>query len=144
MKAIHLVGRIFIGGIIVVSALINLLNFNATVAYTQSMNVPAAGPLTLLAMLLLLASGLSLLTGILPRLGILGMVVFLIPVSILMHPFWLPQDPLMAFIQMRFFEENMMLLGSVLMFLAIPTPWPYSLKLPVARRAEDRALSQAD
>jgi putative oxidoreductase len=127
MKVVHLIGRLLLGGFMIYSSVSNLIQFNSTVAFTQAMGVPFPQLASIVAMLLLLVAGLSMLTGFQPRIGIGAMALFLVPVTLLMHQFWIVQDPFQRLIQERFFLVNMGLLGSALMFLAIPTPWPFSL-----------------
>ena len=85
--------------------------------------------------LLLLAAGLSFLFGLFPRLGVAAVVLFLVPVTLIMHAFWADHDPMQRQSNIINFTRNIGLLGSSLMFLAVPRPWPYSverrLRLPV-------------
>jgi len=136
MKVAHLIGRILLGGFLVFGSIMNLVQFKATVAFAQAYGVPYPQFLSLVAMLLLLAGGTSILTGFQPRVGIVVMMVFLIPVTLMMHQFWKIQDPMQSLIQEKFFMENIGLLGSMLMFLAIPTPWPFSLGQPASQETQ--------
>jgi putative oxidoreductase len=43
------------------------------------------------------------------------LVVFLIPVSFAMHPFWTVQDPMMHAAQLAHFMKNVALLGAALL-----------------------------
>jgi uncharacterized membrane protein YphA (DoxX/SURF4 family) len=78
---------------------------------------------------LLLLGGLSILLGLYPLVGSVLLVVFLLPVSLMMHNFWKVQDPQMKAAEKVNFIKNMALLGGVLMLLALPTPWPFSVPL---------------
>jgi uncharacterized membrane protein YphA (DoxX/SURF4 family) len=122
-----LVGRILLGGFY----LMNALN-HFTQAGNMSQEVASKGvPFPMLAVLgtglLLLLAGLSILLGIYPRIGVLLLVIFFLPVTFMMHNFWSETDPMMRLNQMVHFMKNLALLGSSLMFLAIPEPWPLSL-----------------
>ena len=77
--------------------------------------------------LLLAIAGVTLILGVFPRLGVAALVLFLVPVSFFMHAFWSDTNPAARMADMVNFTKNMALLGSSLMFLAIPEPWPYSL-----------------
>ena len=44
-------------------------------------------------------------------------------------PFWTVQDAQTRAVDLINFTKNMALLGALLMFLAIPSPWPASLRL---------------
>ena len=52
--------------------------------------------------------------------------IFLVIVSFKMHAYWTDADPNAKMVNMQHFLKNMALLGAALMFLAIPTPWPYA------------------
>jgi putative oxidoreductase len=45
-------------------------------------------------------------------------VLFLVPVTIMIHPFWKVQDPAAKMGEMINFTKNLALLGAVLMMLA--------------------------
>jgi hypothetical protein len=44
-----------------------------------------------------------------------------------MFPFWKEQDPMAKTAEMINFMKNIALMGSALMLLGIPQPWPFSL-----------------
>jgi hypothetical protein len=44
-----------------------------------------------------------------------------------MHRFWDVEDPMQRMGERVNFNKNIALIGSTLMFLAIPQPWPYSV-----------------
>jgi putative oxidoreductase len=58
---------------------------------------------------------LSILLGYRARLGAWLIVLFLIPVTFMMHKFWTVQDPMMAQIQMVMFMKNVSMLGGALL-----------------------------
>jgi hypothetical protein len=45
----------------------------------------------------------------------------------MIHNFWAVEDQQMKMAEMVNFTKNLALAASALMFLAIPTPWPFSL-----------------
>ncbi len=65
--------------------------------------------------------------------------MFLLPVTLIMHAFWADHDAARRSLNIVHFAKNFGLLGSTLMFAAIPRPWPYSLerrlRLPVRASA---------
>ena len=61
-----------------------------------------------------LAGGLSLLLGYRTRLGAWLLVVFLVPVTLMMHAFWAVSDPAMFLIQLTLFVRNLTMLGAAL------------------------------
>jgi putative oxidoreductase len=64
---------------------------------------------------LAIAGGLSILLGYRAKLGAWLIVLFLVPVSLMMHKFWMVPDPMMAQIQMILFMKNVSMLGGALL-----------------------------
>ena len=62
-----------------------------------------------------IAGGLSILLGYRAKLGAWLIVLFLIPVTLMLHKFWLVQDPMMAQVQMILFMKNVSMLGGALL-----------------------------
>ena len=130
MDIVFLIGRIIVG----VYYLYNAANhFNlfgqagGLAAWTASKGVPAPKALVFVAGVLLTIGGLTILTGFYPVVGVVALVLFFIPVTYRMHDFWVETDAGARVNQMVNFTKNLGLLGSALMFLAIPQPWPLSL-----------------
>ena len=59
--------------------------------------------------------GLSILLGYRAKLGASLIVLFLIPVTLMMHKFWTIPDPMLAQIQMVMFMKNVSMLGGALL-----------------------------
>ena len=129
-RAAFLLGRVLVGAVYLGAGVGNLAALDGKAAYAAAKGVPAPTALVGLASLLLLAGGLSLLTGFRPQLGVLAMVVFLVPVTVIMHDFWNLEGARRQ-ANLQSFMANAAMLGSALMFLAIPQPWAGRL----ARRA---------
>jgi uncharacterized membrane protein YphA (DoxX/SURF4 family) len=121
-----LTGRLMVGGMYLYSGISNLLELGGKAGYAASKGLPDAQLWVTLASLLLVVAGLSLISGIQPRLGVGAVALFLIPVSIIMHNFW-ALEGMQRIAEMHAFLGNLALLGSAFMFLAIPRPWPLSL-----------------
>ncbi|HXC42208.1 MAG TPA: DoxX family protein [Candidatus Dormibacteraeota bacterium] len=86
-----------------------------TIAFAASQGVPLASFAVPFSGVLAIAGGLSILLGYRARLGAWLIVLFLVPVSLMMHKFWLVQDPMMAQIQMILFLKNVSMLGGALL-----------------------------
>lgn len=69
--------------------------------------VPAAG-------ILILLGGLSILLGYRARMGAWLIVIFLVPVTLIVHRFWGMSDPVRASLQQVMFLKNLALLGGAL------------------------------
>jgi len=85
------------------------------VAYAAAQGVPWASIVVPLSGLLALAGGLSILVGYRAKLGAWLLVLFLVPVTAMMHNFWAVHDPMMAQVQMAFFMKNVSMLGGALL-----------------------------
>jgi len=102
-----------------------------SIGYAASANVPLAPIVVPLSGVLAIAGGLSILLGYRARLGGWLLVLFLVPVTLMMHKFWTVQDPMMAQIQMILFMKNVSMLGGALLISQFGAG-PFSLD---ARRA---------
>jgi uncharacterized membrane protein YphA (DoxX/SURF4 family) len=127
MKILFLIGRIIFGGYFAYSGLNHFLNLSMMAGYAKSKGLPYPSLAVAFTGILLLLGGLSILLGIYPRIGVLFLVLFLLPTTLIMHNFWAVSDPQMKMVEMINFMKNMALLGATLMFLAIPIPWKLSL-----------------
>ena len=135
MSQAFLVGRILVGCYYLLSAFHHFTDVHVLSRYAAMHGVPAPQVAVIFGGVLLAVAGVSLLLGLYPDLGIAAVILFLVPVTLTMHAFWTDIDPSMRQIDLVNFTKNIALLGSSLMFLAIPRPWPYSverrLRLPV-------------
>ncbi|MFW6078301.1 MAG: DoxX family membrane protein [Gemmatimonadota bacterium] len=128
MEFAHLLGRILFGGYFVYNGLNHLVfGTEMLTGYASSKGVESPRTMVYLSGVLLLLGGLSLLLGVWPNWGILLLLVFLITVSFAMHAFWKEAQEARA-ADMINFTKNMALVGALLMFYAIPRPWPLSIE----------------
>ena len=111
--AVVLLGRFFFA-LIFLMAGANHFN-KQTIAFSASQGVPLASIAVPLSGVLAIAGGLSILLGYRARLGAWLIVLFLIPVTLMMHKFWTVTDPMMAQIQMILFMKNVSMLGGALL-----------------------------
>jgi len=135
MARAFLVGRILVGCYYLQSAFHHFTNVGHLSRAAAAHGVPAPEVGVIVGGLLLLVAGLSFLLGLFPRIGVAALVLFLVPVTLIMHAFWADNNPVQQQNNLINFTKNIGLLGSSLMFLAVPRPWPYSverrLRLPV-------------
>ncbi len=85
------------------------------VAYAAAQGVPLASILVPFSGVLAFAGGLSILLGYRAKLGAWLLVLFLVPVTVMMHNFWAVHDPMMAQIHMGMFVKNVSMLGGALL-----------------------------
>lgn len=95
--------------------------------YAGSKGVPAPKLAVIVSGLLLLVGGLSILLSFQPLIGVIALVIFFLPVTFMMHNFWAVEEEQIKRAEMVNFTKNLALMGSALMFLVIPTPWPFRL-----------------
>jgi putative oxidoreductase len=139
MAQAFLIGRVVVGLYWLYNAFKHFTNVGSLARAAGAHGVPAPEVFVVLGGVLLLVGGLSLLLGLFPRIGMLAIVMFLLPVTLIMHAFWADGDAARRSMNVINFAKNFALLGSTLMFAAIPRPWPYSierrLRLPVRASA---------
>ena len=128
MALAFLIGRLIFGGFFLFNGVNLLLTHAQSTQYAAAKGVPIPEVAVTVAALLLLFGSLSILIGWHPELGITAIVLFLAAVSFPMHNFWAIADGNQRMIEFANFIKNMALLGSALMMLAIPQPWPYSVE----------------
>ncbi len=79
--------------------------------------VPLAQVMVPLSGILALAGGLSVLLGYRARFGAFLLVLFLVPVTLVMHRFWGLPDPQLAMLQRVMFLKNLSMIGGALVFM---------------------------
>jgi putative oxidoreductase len=124
---IFLIGRLLLGGYFVFGGFNHFKMLTMMSGYAQSKGVPSPKAAVAFSGLLLLVGGLSILLGIYPTVGAIALVLFLVPVTFIMHAFWKVQDAQMKMGEMVNFTKNLALLGAALLLLSIPQPWSTSL-----------------
>ena len=113
MKYITLLGRVLYSFIFITAA---PGHFKAgTIAYAASTGVPMANILVPLSGALALLGGLSVLLGYKAKCGAWLLVVFLVPVTLMMHKFWGLPDPNAAMMQQIMFMKNVSMMGAALL-----------------------------
>jgi putative oxidoreductase len=86
-----------------------------TIAFSASQGVPLASIAVPLSGVVAIAGGLSILLGYHAKIGAGLLVLFLVPVTLMLHKFWTVTDPMMAQIQMILFMKNVSMLGGALL-----------------------------
>jgi putative oxidoreductase len=115
-------GRLFYVAIFLMSG---LTHFTAKpVAYAAAAGVPFPALAVPASGVLALAGALSVLLGYHARIGAWLLVLFLVPVTLMMHNFWAIKDPMMAQMQMAMFMKNVSMLGGALLISQFGAgPW---------------------
>ena len=113
MRYVTLAGRVLYSFIFLMAP---VSHFTAqAVAYAAQSRVPMPGLLVPLSGVIAFIGGLSVLLGYQAKRGAWLLVVFLVPVTFMMHAFWTVQDPMMHQFQLGMFMKNISLLGAALL-----------------------------
>jgi len=124
MRTIVPVGRVLFALIFVASMIGHFSS--AEIAQASAHGVPLATILVPLAGIIALAGGVSIRLGYRARFGAFLLLVFLVPVTLVMHKFWGIADPQMAMMQKVNFLKNTSLIGACLLVMYYGSG-PYSL-----------------
>jgi putative oxidoreductase len=127
IRIVLLIGRIVAGLFYLYAGINNFSNLPKSIGFAAYKGVPMPMIAVIVASTLLVIGGVSILLGYKPQLGVAAILFFLLPVTIMMHNFWAFDDPQARLEEMRSFLSNMALAGSSLMFLGLPSPWPWSV-----------------
>ena len=120
-----LLGRVLYSAIFILAS---FGHFTAkTINFAASQGVLFANILVPCSGLLALVGGLSILLGYKARYGAWLLVLFLVPVTYMMHKFWIISNPMMHDMQQAMFMKNVSMLGAALIIAHFGSG-PLSLK----------------
>jgi len=126
-SALLALGRTILGGYFAYNGVNHFVNRAMLADYARSKEVPAAGAAVPGSGAMILLGGLSVLTGVRPKIGASLIAGFLLAVSARMHDFWNVEDPQQQMQEFVNFSKNMALVGAACLVAALPEPWPVSL-----------------
>lgn len=127
IKFAYLVGRIIFGLYWLSAAFHHFKSLDYLAEYAKAKGVPSPKFAVAGSGVMLLMGGLSILLGICPTIGIALLVLFLLAVSFQIHNYWNVDDAQMKQVDQINFMKNMALVGALLMLLALPQPWLWSV-----------------
>ena len=127
MRPLFLLGRAIFGGYFLYNGINHLVHREMMSQYAGSKGVASPEAAVTTSGAMLVAGGLSVLTGLKPRQGLASIIGFLIPVSLQMHRFWDEQNPEKRMAEMINFSKNMALVGAALMMFELEEPWRTSI-----------------
>ena len=93
METLMFIGRILFAAMFVLSGINHFTKAEAMTGYAQFKGVPQPKLANLVSGALLVASGLSIILGIVADLGALVAAVLLVVMAVMMHDFWKQSDP---------------------------------------------------
>ncbi|MBI3344194.1 MAG: DoxX family protein [Gammaproteobacteria bacterium] len=116
-----LVGRILLVLIFILSGYGKLTGWDGTLGFMASKGIPLTSLFLALTIAVELGGGLLIALGLYARWAALAIFLFLIPVTLIFHPFW--SDPS----QMNTFMKNIAIMGGMLYIMTYGSG-PYSIK----------------
>jgi uncharacterized membrane protein YphA (DoxX/SURF4 family) len=122
-----LVGRVLLGLYFVRAGVNHLRHSGMLTGYAASKGVPMPKLAVPASGLLMLLGGLGVLLGYMTTWAVGALVLFLVPTTLMMHQFWKVADPMTRMGEEINFYKNMGLTGAILMLLAIPQPWMWTI-----------------
>jgi putative oxidoreductase len=113
-----LAARVLLSSPFVYSGVDKCLRWSAAQREVAASGLPWPTPLHLVTVAVQLGGGFSLLLGIEARVGALLLLLFLIPVTIMYHPFWKRTGPDIV-VEADHFLSNVAIVGGLLVIVAL-------------------------
>jgi putative oxidoreductase len=127
MGILALVGRILYSAIFIMSGIGHLTQSKMMAGYAKSKGIPAAELMVIASGLVELVGALLIVLGFHARIGACLIVLFLVPVTFMMHNFWTLKDPMAKIHDQAMFNKNIALLGAALLIIHFGAG-PFSLR----------------
>jgi len=129
--AILLVGRVLFGAVLAFMGLNHFQQRETMTGYAEHKGLPAPGFSVIASGVVLVAGGLSIVTGIYPVVGAVALAGFLLVAAVTMHDFWaVPEDQQQD--EMTQFLKNVVMAGGALIVAAVASQsWVYSVGIGV-------------
>lgn len=134
MAFLLLLGRILFVTFFVVGGIGHFTRRQMLTGYARSLGVPAASFLVFFGGVIILAGSLSVVLGLWPDLGAILVIIFLVPITLWVHPFWKMTGEQRQMQALNFWR-NTAFAGACLiwLYLALQGPLPYALTGPLFR-----------
>ena len=107
-----LVGRLLIAAIFLMSGIAKLTDTPGTVAHMVNMGIPYADTLAVVAGVAEIAGAAALVLGLLTRVGAFGLLLYMIPTTVIFHAFW-NYEGAERLPQMVNFMKNLAIIGGL-------------------------------
>ena len=127
MAVLLLIGRIIFGGYFIYSGYNHMANIQTMSGYAKFKGVPAPRLAVGGTGVMLVLGGASVLLGVVPVVGLLLLILFLVPTSLMMHDYWTIEDPDQRMGERVNFLKNVGLAGAALALMYGAAAWPLSL-----------------
>ena len=112
-----LLARLLIAPIFLFNGFLKLTATSTIAGYMDAQGIPSAYALAIISGLAEVVGGLAILFGFLTRIGALGLMIYLIPVTFIFHSFW-TMEGTEAQLQMGNFLKNLAVMGGLALLVA--------------------------
>jgi len=112
-----LVGRMLLSAIFIISGISKIFGWSGSSAYMAAKGMPLVSFFLLMALLLELLGGFSILVGFQARLSALALFLYLIPTTVIFHNFW-ASPAAQQQLQMIMFLKNLAIMGGLAQLVA--------------------------
>lgn len=119
MFTIVMIGRVILGAYFLYNAYGHFSGLKGMTGYAKSKKVPFPKLSVIVTGVMLLVGGLSILSGFFATLGMMILVLFLVPTTIMMHNFWKETDPSARMNQKIAFGKNFAIIGALLIIIGM-------------------------
>ena len=126
MGFLFILGRILFGGYFLYSGWNHFAGLAGMSGYAASKGVPYPKYAVMLAGAMIFLGGLGVILGVMPRISLALIALFLLFVTPAMHDYWKEKDAMAKMGSRINFMKNVALLGASLMLMALPAIWPLS------------------
>ncbi len=121
-KYINRIGRILFSLIFIASGLSKIGDWDKTISYMESHNMVFPPFFLIMAILLQVTGGLSIITSYKSKIGAILLLIFIIPATFIFHNFWiLPIETDIQIVtqqvEMVSFLKNITIIGALLLIL---------------------------
>lgn len=120
----HVLGRAIFGGYFLYNGINHFVQRRNLAGYAESKGVAKPDLAVEVSGAMMIAGGLSLLSGYRPKIGSALITAFLAAVSPQMHAFWKEADPQRRQGEMVNFMKNVALVGAAMIAAGSRQPWP--------------------
>jgi putative oxidoreductase len=117
LPTMALIGRLLIAAIFLVSGLAKLMDTPGTVAHMTAAGIPYPDTLALVAGGAEVLGAIAIATGFLTRVASVGLILFMIPTTLIFHGFWNDAGP-ERMTQMANFMKNLAIIGGLAVLMA--------------------------
>jgi len=114
IHTLAIIGQIIFGAYWLYNGIKHFKSLNGMTGYAMSKGVPYPKASVIVGGVLLIIGGLGIILGFYPRIAILALIIFILPVTFLMHNFWAIKDSETKMREEIAFYKNMALFGALL------------------------------